>query len=379
MKYLVPKLLALGATFGLFAFDKVIASDQPDSAPRFAIEEVVTDIAFPWSMTFLSHRQMLVTQRGGQLRHIVNDVVGEPVKGLPEDLYVKGQGGLLDIVLHPKYRENGWIYLSYSAGDDDKNTLKVMRAKLKDNQLYDSETILTVLPYRDTPVHYGAKMAFLADETLVVSSGDGFDYREDAQRLNNQMGKMLRIKDDGSLPNNNPFLHLADAESHKVYSLGHRNPQGLVYDKNRNLLFSHEHGPDGGDELNIVKQGTNYGWPVITFGKDYSGANITPFKTYEGMQQPLVDWTPSIAPSGLALYSGDLFPQMYGDLLVTTLKAKDVRWLQMQGNDVVEQQVLFSELGYRFRDVHIHPDGAIYLLVDAEKGKILRVTPNIVG
>lgn len=378
MKTILPYLLGL-ALVSIFVTPSATIANEQATEQQFHVEEMVADIAFPWSVAFLSHRQMLVTQRNGQLRHVVNNVVSEPVGGLPEDLYVKGQGGLLDIVLHPQYRENGWIYLSYSAGDDSRNTLKVIRAKLRDNQLYETETILTVLPYRDTPVHYGAKMAFLADGTLVISSGDGFDYREDAQRLNNQMGKMLRINDDGTVPKNNPFVDNDDQLAHKVYSLGHRNPQGLVYDGGRDTIFSHEHGPAGGDEINIVSKGKNYGWPVITYGKDYSGANITPFTQYEGMEQPLVDWTQSIAPSGLALYTGTVFPQMHGDLLVTTLKAKDVRWVQLQGSKVVEQTTLFSDLGYRFRDVKIHPDGSIYLLVDAEQGKILRVTPKVDG
>ncbi|GAA0859170.1 PQQ-dependent sugar dehydrogenase [Aliiglaciecola litoralis] len=343
----------------------------------FEIEELVTGLSYPWTFVFLSENQMLITERTGNLRHLVNRVVSEPVKGLPNDIYVNGQGGLLDVILHPQYRDNGWLYLSYAAGSDTRNTLKIIRARLKDNQLQDVEPILTIYPYRDTPVHYGARMAFLEDHTLLVTSGDGFDYREDAQKMNSLLGKILRINDDGTIPQDNPFVNNDDVNSHKIFSLGHRNPQGLVYDSNRNQVFSNEHGPDGGDEINIIRRGKNYGWPIATNGIDYSGARISPFRTYPGMQPPLVDWTPSIAPSSMVVYEGALFPQMRGDLLVSTLKAKEIRWVHMQGNEVVGQESLFHNLNLRFRDVSVHPDGSIYLLVDGAQGKILRVVPKL--
>ncbi|GAA6186289.1 PQQ-dependent sugar dehydrogenase [Aliiglaciecola sp. NS0011-25] len=343
----------------------------------FSVEEVVTDLDYPWSLAFISESQFLVTQRTGSLRQVVNFTLSKPIEGLPKDIYVKGQGGLLDVVLHPDYAQNGWIYLSYSAGSDERNTLKVMRAKLKNNQLVDSQVIFTVKPYRNTPVHYGGRLAFLDDNSLLISSGDGFDFRENAQRVNNQMGKILRILDDGQIPDDNPYIGETEKNlAYSVYSLGHRNPQGLVYDPIRNLVFSNEHGPAGGDEINIIRKGENYGWPIITNGKDYSGALITPFKKYQGMRQPLVDWTPSIAPSSITVYDGMMFPQMRGDFLVSSLKSKEILWIQMQQNKVVGQQSLLSELGYRFRDVKVHPDGSLYILVDSQKGKILRVTAN---
>lgn len=348
-----------------------------ESSLQYDVKEVVTGLNFPWSLAFISDNQFLVTERSGKLRHVVNFTLSKPITGLPEDIYVNGQGGLQDVVLHPNYAQNGWIYLSYSAGTDERNTLKVMRAKLENNHLVDSEVIFTVEPYRSTPVHYGARLAFMDDNSLLISSGDGFDYREDAQRKNNQMGKILRVLDTGETPTDNPYIGETEKNlSAAVYSIGHRNPQGLVYDLNRDLVFSNEHGPAGGDEINIIKRGDNYGWPIVTNGKDYSGAIITPFKKYQGMRQPLVDWTPSIAPSSLAIYNGVMFPQMRGDLLVSTLKAKEILWIQMQGNKVVDQQSFLSELGYRFRDIKVHPDGSLYVLVDNEQGKILRVTPK---
>lgn len=338
----------------------------------YQVEQHVSGLSYPWALAFISGNHYLVTERTGALRQVIDQVVSAPVSGLPKDLYVKGQGGLLDVVLHPNYQTNKWLYLSYTAGSDDSNTLKVIRARLKDNSLVDVQTIYSVLPMRNTPVHYGARLAFMSDNTLLITSGDGFDYREDAQRLDNHMGKIIRLNDDGSLPLDNPFAH-ESGQRRFVYSYGHRNPQGLAVDPDRNMVISHEHGPAGGDEINIIRSGKNYGWPVITNGKDYFGATISPFKQYPGMLQPLVDWTPSIAPSGIALYDGQMFAQMRGDILVSTLKSKEVRWVQMSGTQVEAQTSLFSELGERIRDVVIHPDGSILLLIDAEEGRILRI------
>lgn len=364
------KLLISILLFIAIASNEALAEKK--SIGGYQVEQHVSGLSYPWALAFISENHYLVTEKTGALRQIVDQQLGSPVTGLPEDLYVKGQGGLLDVVLHPNYRTNEWLYLSYAAGNDDNNTLKVIRARLKDNSLVDIEAIYSVLPMRDTPVHYGARLAFMSDNTLLISSGDGFDYREDAQRLDNHMGKIIRINDDGSLPSDNPFAHESGPRRF-VYSYGHRNPQGLVFDEDRNLIISHEHGPDGGDEINLIRMGKNYGWPVITYGKDYIGATISPFKEYPGMMQPLVDWTPSIAPSGIALYNGKMFPQMRGDMLVSTLKSREVRWVQMSGAHVVAQQSLFSDLGERIRDVVVHPDGSILLLIDSAQGKILRI------
>ena len=361
----------------LFCLLPVQTLQAENSQQTYQIEEYVDGLTYPWALAFLSDSQFLVTERGGTLRHVVNRTVSQPVEGIPKDIYVKGQGGLLDVILHPDYQTNRWIYLSYAAGNDQRNHLSVFRARLVDNQLVDTQTVFSVSPDKDTPVHFGGRLAFLPDNTLLISTGDGFDYREDAQRLNNLLGKIVRINDDGSVPDDNPFIDQTDNTlSRFVFSLGHRNPQGLVYDANRNLVFEHEHGPAGGDEINIIQAGMNYGWPIITYGKDYSGARISPFTEYPGLQQPLVNWTPSIAPSGMAIYQGKMFPHMQGDLLVSTLKATEVRWIQLSGVEVTGQTSLFKELGYRIRDIKVHPDGSILLLIDSEQGKILRVTPK---
>ncbi|MFT4939323.1 MAG: glucose/arabinose dehydrogenase [Paraglaciecola sp.] len=350
------------------------ATDMAKSFPEYKIEELATKLSFPWSLAFLPNGELLVTERSGQLRIVSRGGISEPLKGLPDDIYVKSQGGLLEVAIHPQYAQNGWIYLSYAVGSDDNNALRLLRGKLKEQELVQQQILFTVSPYKNTPVHFAGRMTFLPDNTLLLTSGDGFDFREDAQRLNNQLGKIIRINDDGSLPADNPFVDGKQGElSRYVYSYGHRNSQAIVYDPIRKLIFSNEHGPDGGDEINIIEAGKNYGWPVITYGRDYSGANISPFKEYPGMQQPFVDWTPSIAPSGMAVHSGNMFHSVNGDLLASSLKFKEVRWLQMEGNLVRAQVSLFKELNERIRDVRVHSDGSIYLLTDSAEGKILRV------
>ncbi|WP_235594792.1 PQQ-dependent sugar dehydrogenase [Paraglaciecola hydrolytica] len=364
-----------------------VAQAEPASGKKFSayqVSEVATGLSFPWSLAFLPDDALLVTERTGQLRKVVAGEVSTPIGGLPDDIYVKGQGGLLDVVLHPDYAQNGWIYLSYASGTDQNNALKVMRAKLSGLKLLEQQVLFTVTPTKNTPVHYGGRMAFLPDNSLLITSGDGFDFREQAQLKSSLLGKIIRIMDDGSVPLDNPFVEsgeeLTSAVDHEnksiqyIYSLGHRNPQGILYDPQRQQIFAHEHGPAGGDEVNIIKAGYNYGWPVITQGLDYSGARISPFTEYPGMQQPWVDWTPSIAPSGMVMYRGEMFANAQGDLLATSLKFKQVYWLQLEGDRVLTQTTLFSEIGERLRDIRVHPDGSLYLLTDAADGKILRVT-----
>jgi len=353
------------------------AKAQTLSFPSYTIETIAKGLDYPWALAFLPDGDLLVTERTGQIRIVSQNTVSEPLVGLPKDIYVQGQGGLLDVVLHPNYHINGWLYLSYTVGSDDKNALQVMRAKLSENQLIQQQIMFTVSPFKDTPVHFAGRMTFLPDNSLLITSGDGFDYREDAQRLNNLLGKVIRINDDGSIPANNPFLSEdVDSLSNYVFTYGHRNAQAILYDPSRGVIFSNEHGPDGGDELNIIQAGVNYGWPVITFGNDYIGGRISPFTDYPNMQQPLIDWTPSIAPSGMAVHSGELFKALNGDLLISVLKFKEVRWVQMDGINVVGQVSLFKELGQRIRDVRVHPDGSIYVLTDSAQGKVLRVVPD---
>ena len=356
------------------------------SMPDYQITEVASGLNYPWSLAFLSNDELLVTERIGHLRKIIAGKLSEPISGLPEDIYVKSQGGLLDVVLHPDYAQNGWIYLSYAAGTDDNNALKVMRAKLKGLALSEQQVLFTVTPTKNTPVHFGGRMAFLPDHSLLITSGDGFDFREQAQLKTNMLGKIIRIMDDGSVPLDNPFVASGEVlttsasvkdkhnASQYIYSYGHRNPQAIVYDPLRKLIFANEHGPAGGDEVNIIKAGNNYGWPVITRGLDYSGARISPFIDYPGMEQPWVDWTPSIAPSSMVVYYGNMFGKLQGDILATSLKFKRVYWLQIEGNELVYQSTIFTEIEQRLRDIAVHPDGSLYLLTDSAQGKILRIS-----
>jgi glucose/arabinose dehydrogenase len=306
------------------------------SFPEYKIETIATGLSFPWSLAFLPDGNLLVTERTGQIRMVSAGNVSKPFSGLPINIFTKGQGGVLDVVLHPNYQSNGWLYLSYVVGSEDKNALQVMRAKLTDNKLTQQQTLFTVSPYKDTPVHFAGRMTFLPDNSLLITTGDGFDFREDAQRLNNLLGKVIRIHDDGSIPSNNPFLNKdTEALSNYVFSYGHRNSQAILYDPVRSVIFSNEHGPDGGDELNIIQAGVNYGWPVITNGNDYIGGRISPFTEYPNMQQPFLDWTPSIAPSGMAVHSGEIFKALNGDFLVSVLIFKEVRLVQMYGMKVL--------------------------------------------
>lgn len=369
-----------GFIFGLMMFlslHSLSLAAQQAQFPNYQIQEVASGLNFPWSLAFLPDGNLLVTERSGTLRMVSNGELSEPIAGLPNDIYVKGQGGLLDVALHPDFATNGWIYLSYSSGDGKNNALKVIRSKLTDHKLTETQVVFTVTPLKSTPVHFAGRMAFLPDNSLLITSGDGFDYREDAQKLDSLLGKIIRIKDDGSVPNDNPFLQQeVNALSNYVFSYGHRNHQGILYDPKRQVIFSNEHGPDGGDELNIIQAGVNYGWPVITNGLDYIGSRISPFTEYPNMQQPFLDWTPSIAPSGMAVHYGKMFNGLNGDLLVSVLKSKEVRWVQMDDLKVVGQISLFKELEQRIRDVRVHPDGSIYILTDSDMGKILRVLPE---
>ncbi|MEP1448033.1 MAG: PQQ-dependent sugar dehydrogenase [Paraglaciecola sp.] len=354
----------------------VVAASQPQF-PRHQIHEIAKGINYPWSIAFLPDQSVLVTARSGQLLRIREGQSPELIAGLPTDIYVQGQGGLLDVVLHPNFASNGWLYLSYSMGEHDKNALQVMRATLVGDQLTEQQVVFTVSPYKSTPVHFAGRMTFLPDHTLLITSGDGFDYREHAQKLDSLLGKVIRINHDGSAPANNPYFSKnTDSLTNYIFSYGHRNAQAIVFDPVRQVIFSNEHGPDGGDELNIIQAGVNYGWPVITYGKDYIGGRISPFTEYPNMQQPFIDWTPSIAPSGMAVHGGEQFKSLNGDLLVSVLKFKEVRWVQMDGLKVTGQVSLFKELDQRIRDVRVHPDGSIYILTDSVQGKVLRVVPK---
>lgn len=340
--------------------------------------QILTDkLDTPWAVatTFdniASDNALFITERSGNLRFFKDGELSEPVQGVPE-VYFAGQGGLLDVQLHPDFLGNQTLFLSLVSGDLPANFLEVYTAvwNADANQLENVQSIFKVSPGKDTPVHYGARLTVLADNTLMLASGDGFDYRESAQLKTSMLGKMLRFNFDGSVPTDNPFYDSVGPQRF-IWSLGHRNPQALFYDKQSGLVFSHEHGPDGGDEINIIKKGLNYGWPVITNGKDYSGANITPFKNYQGMEQPDFDWTPSIAPSDMILYRGSLFSELKDHLLVTALKSKEVQVLSYVDNEISKVQSILTEEDERFRAIEQDLAGNIFLLTDS--GKLFKLS-----
>jgi len=349
-----------------------LASAASAQSPATKVSVMAGGLNHPWSLAFLPDGGVLVTERAGGVKLLRNGQI-RAVKGAPKVL-ATGQGGMFDIALHPGFASNGLVYLSYAGGSFGANGTHVARARLVGDELRELVVIWKAAPMKRGGVHFGGRLAFLPDGTLAVTTGDGFDLREQAQKLDSPLGKVMRITDSGGIPADNPFAQQPGA-NRAVWSYGHRNPQGLAWDPVREQLFSHEHGPRGGDEVNIIVRGGNFGWPVATMGRDYSGATISPFKTYPGMLDALLGWTPSIAPSGLAVYRGPMFPEWEGDLLVGALVDKEVRRVDLDAaGKVLGQQSLFKELKARIRDVRVAPDGAVWLTTDSDQGQVLRVS-----
>ncbi|MCW8109415.1 PQQ-dependent sugar dehydrogenase [Alteromonas ponticola] len=332
------------------------------------ISPIADKLHRPWSMVQLPDEGWLITLRGGQLVKVSAE--GEKQTKIDLNLpglFAESQGGLLDFALAQDYALSGTVLLTYSQGNKDANRLVVARAKFINDTLSDLKIILKVTPDKDTPVHYGGRLLALPDGTWLVTSGDGFDYREQAQVKDSLLGKVLHFREDGSAPQDPPF-----STSPLVFTLGHRNPQALIYDERTGNIVSHEHGPDGGDEINILTKGKNYGWPVTTYGKDYSGARISPFETYPGMEQPAVNWTPSIAPSGMALYRGEQFAELEGKMLVTTLKDQSLYAVDLEAQPPTSTKI-FPQLKQRLRDVKIDNKGAIVILTDGANAQLLKI------
>lgn len=360
------RVLLLGALF----------VSAPLAAHDYRIETFSEGLEHPWSIAFLPDGRLLVTERAGRLRIVEVDgrVNPEPVAGLPE-AFIAAQAGLMEVALDPDYSETRWIYLTYAHGSLAANNTRLARARLVDGELQDIDVLFTAEPLKAGAVHYGGRIAFLADKTLVLTLGDGFDWREQAQNPANHLGKTVRLNRDGSVPLNNPLVGQAGAAP-EIYSLGHRNVQGIFYDAEYGRLYCHEHGPRGGDELNLLEPGGNYGWPLATFGIDYTGARVSPYTHLPGLIAPLLHWTPSVAPSSLTLYRGELFPSWQGDLFASNLAERSVRRIRLRDGMLAGEEVLFEELGERIRDVRGGPDGALYLLTDNPQGRILRVLPS---
>ena len=342
---------------------------------EYKFETILSNLDDAWSFEFLSEDKIIYTEMPGKLK-IASLLDGSVVtlKNVPKVQYAS-QGGLSEVVLDPDFESNKKIYLSYSAKNSDgKSTLYLMSAELNEDSLENNKIIFEAKAPRRIPVHLGAKIAFLEDGTILLASGDGFDHREKAQTLDNHFGKIIRINKDGTIPTNNPFVNVEGALP-DIYSYGHRNMQGLIVTKS-GQIFEHEHGPRGGDEMNLIEPSLNYGWPAITYGIDYSGAVISPFTEKEGMEQPLFHWTPSIAPSDMIFYEGNRYPKLTNSFLVTALVSKDVKKVTFSESGKELQESLFSELNSRLRNIQASPDGLIYLMTDGPRGKLIKVVPE---
>ena len=340
----------------------------------YRLETVAEHLQTPWGLAFLPDGVFLVTEHAGNLRIVSADgEVGPPVAGVPS-VYYKSQGGLFDVVLHPGFASNQMIYLTYAEGTPGDNGTAVARATLSRDglkgELKDLEVIFRVARRKDTPVHYGGRLAFLPDGTMLLTTGDGFSYRDEAQSIHSQLGKTLRMTDAGKPALGNPF-----PEAPYVWTYGHRNPQGLTVTRD-GTVWLNEHGPQGGDELNRIEPGRNYGWPAICYCLDYTNAYVTPFTEWEGMEQPLHYWRPSIAPSGLAVYEGDRFPEWQGDFFTGALVNKEIRRLHQLPDGTLEEEKLFGEVGERVRDVRSGPDGALYFTIEGTNGRIMRAVSD---
>lgn len=340
---------------------------------RFRVQTVVDGLEHPWSLAFLPDGSLLITERPGRLR-VVRDgrLLPQAVSGLPE-IAARGQGGLLDVVLHPQFADNRLVYFSYAAAGDGGYTTRVARGRFDAGRLAldNVQVLFEALPRSRRTHHFGSRLVFDRQSYLYITVGERGD-KERAQQLDDHAGSVIRLHDDGRVPADNPFVGRKEARP-EIYSYGHRNPQGMTLHPDTGAVWLHEHGARGGDEINIVRPGLNYGWPVITHGVDYTYLPIGIGTHKEGMEQPLHHWTPSIAPSGMAFYSGELFPRWHGNLFVGALARTHLARLVLDGEKVVAEEQLLTSLDRRIRDVRMGPDGRLWLLTDHDPGQLLRL------
>lgn len=339
-------------------------STQAQGLPTFTTESFSSDVNMPWGMVWLPDGDMLVTDRGGNLYRLSNGRAGDPIAGLPE-IHVNGQGGLLDIVLHPDYANNGWLYISFSdpEGEGEGSNTSILRAKLDGNRLSDQKVIYRAEVNSTRGQHYGGRMIF-NDGYLFFTIGDRGDHFTNVQDLSRDGGKMYRINPDGSIPGDNPFIGTANAKT-ATWSYGHRNQQGIAVNPVTGQIWISEHGPRGGDEINIPEAGKNYGWPIIGYGINYNGQPLAEATSAPGVEQPVWYWDPSIATAGIEFVTSDRYPELKNHLLVGALRGTKLELLEVQNNRVIRSTDLLTDSG-RIREIRQGPDGYIYLGVEGE-------------
>ena len=332
-------------------------------------------LASPWSLAFLPNGDMLITEKPGRLRIVrAGTLDPQPVAGTPE-VFAVGQGGLLEVAIHPQFATNQFVYLTYSKGKGDQGTTALARGRFDGKALVDVKDILVTDNWNTGGIHFGSKLAFGRDGLLYMTVGERND-RNRAQSLTSHGGKILRLKDDGTVPPDNPFVGKTDAKP-EIFSYGHRNAQAIAVHPDTGQVWNTEHGPQGGDELNLVQAGKNYGWPVITFGREYSGEIISEQPAREGMEQPVVSWSPSPGLSGMVIYTGDKFPGWKGQMILGALAGVGIHRVGFNQRGLAGREAMLTTLRQRIRDVRQGPDGFLYLVVDANPGGILKVEPVV--
>jgi glucose/arabinose dehydrogenase len=366
------KIIILIVLFSISNF--VIAGEIYTSEKHsFSIEIVVDGLEYPWSIEFIPDGGILIAERPGRLRIFENGKLSKPIKGLP-NIKVKGQGGLLDIALDPDFSNNKTLYFSYSAGNLFGIGTEVASAKLINDELKELKLLFKALPKSMGERHFGSRLLLTSDDSLYITLGDRGE-KERAQDINDHAGSLIRINKDGSIPKNNPFVRRSDAKA-GIYTYGNRNIQGIALHPITGEVWTIEHGPQGGDELNLMKSGVNYGWPVITYGVNYgSGSQIGEGTHKNGMAQPIYYWIPSIATSSLLFYDGEKFPYWKGNIFVSSLKFGQLARLEMTKNKVISEERLINGVFGRIREVKEGPDGFLYILTDDTNGKLIRMKP----
>lgn len=341
----------------------------------FRVVTMTRGLENPWSIAFLPDGRMLVTERAGRLRIVSRDfkLDSKPVEGLPE-IVASGQGGFFDVVLHPQYADNGWIYIAYNAPGPGGWGTALARGKLQGHRLTNLQVLFSMEPKTRAGHHFGGRIVFDGKGMVYLTLGDRGDMPR-AQKLDDHAGSVIRLHDDGRVPKDNPFVNRTGAKPEK-FTLGNRNMQGAALHPQTGELWTHEHGPQGGDEINVMRAGRNYGWPVISYGVNYGiGTRIGEGTAKPGMEQPLHVWVPSIAPSGMAFYTGDKFPNWKGNILIGALRDEMLVRLELDGEKIVrEERLLKGQIG-RIRDVRVGPDGFVYLLTDERDGVVARLEP----